>query len=147
MIGIHQNLKIMRKTSSTIFSPSYLRLKLHGFNDASQLHVYPFDSRSMSVDSAPLVAESKVVTMNIKTILRLELCAAVLLSNLLGEVLENFNYDAPIKLGTDSKTMLNWISGSFHVSPKYKNWRIKRPGTTTISRQPSRPYFTRNGSR
>ncbi|XP_062704225.1 uncharacterized protein LOC134286608 [Aedes albopictus] len=99
-----------------VLRPNYRRLELHGFSDASQLGygacVYIRSTNGQEHHTVRLlVAKSKVAPINIKTIPRLELCAALLLSKLLGQVLENFRYDAQIVLWTDSTIVLNWISG------------------------------------
>ncbi|XP_062557813.1 uncharacterized protein LOC134222669 [Armigeres subalbatus] len=99
-----------------VISPVFKRKELHGFSDASQMGygacVYLRSIHSENQCTVRLlIAKSKVAPVNIKTIPRLELCAALLLSKLLGQVLENIDNTVSIFLWTDSTIVLNWISG------------------------------------
>ncbi|XP_023309862.1 uncharacterized protein LOC111691384 [Anoplophora glabripennis] len=94
---------------------SPINIQLHGFADAAQnaygacLYVRSIDSNGV-VYTSLLCSKSKVAPVKLVTIPRLELCAALVLSQLVNKVKSsmNMNFDK-IVLWSDSTITLHWI--------------------------------------
>ncbi|XP_053691724.1 uncharacterized protein LOC128740217 [Sabethes cyaneus] len=110
-IFLIDNLRIPR--SVMITSPH--RLEIHGFSDASMqaygacIYVRSIDENNQCSVQL-LAAKSRVTPLSSKSIPRLELSAALLLSHLLEHVMKCTSLVAPIYLWTDSTITLDWIS-------------------------------------
>ncbi|XP_065084340.1 uncharacterized protein LOC135706623 [Ochlerotatus camptorhynchus] len=95
----------------------YARLEVQGFIDASEA-AYGACLYLRSITSAGsctvrlLMSKSKVAPIDTKSIPRLELCAALLLSKLLVQAMDSFDISATIYLWTDSTIVLNWLSAT-----------------------------------
>lgn len=104
-----QTLKIPRWVD---FSPG-LRVQIHGFCDASEkaycAAVYMRTEGAGMLSSNLLVAKTRVAPIKRVTIPKLELCGAVLLTNLLKVLLETVSYDFDLHLWTDSSIVLGWL--------------------------------------
>lgn len=93
------------------------RIELHGFADASQKAfgavVYIRSINSSGSHSRIFFSKSKVAPIKTQTIPRLELCAAVLLSEIMDKVQtalkDLLNFDI-IRLWSDSQVVLHWIA-------------------------------------
>ena len=84
---------------------------LHGFSDASKrafsAAVYAVNQ---GTQSTLLMAKSKVAPTKVKTLPRLELCGAVLLSRLATHVFMDFPFEPnSINFWTDSRIVLDWL--------------------------------------
>ncbi|XP_062558125.1 uncharacterized protein LOC134223002 [Armigeres subalbatus] len=92
-------------------------VQIHGFSDASE-HAYGacLYLRSITPDGFVtirlLAAKSRVAPLNNKSIVRLELCAALLIARLLLSVCTSINVTENIHLWTDSTIVLHWLSAN-----------------------------------
>lgn len=100
------------------FSPNYVSVQLHGFCDAS-FHAYGaviylrVVDESNQIHTSLVMSRSRVTPMSPLTIPRLELCGAVVLTELMQYVLQSIRHmqfnTSEIKFWTDSQTALQWI--------------------------------------
>ena len=93
-------------------------LQLHGFSDASEdayaavVYLHSIDQDD-GIHVSLVIAKSRVSPIKRISIPRLELCGALLLSQLLNHLKEVFNLPlANIYAWTDSSIVLSWLSGS-----------------------------------
>ncbi|CAI6344131.1 unnamed protein product [Macrosiphum euphorbiae] len=110
-------------------SSNWLNIQLHGFCDASQeaygACVYTRTQNSNGdVETALYVSKSRVAPLHATTIPRLELCGAVLLSDLTTEVISelkklNINlHQRDVVLWSDSTVVITWINSTQpHCNP------------------------------
>ncbi|XP_058817359.1 uncharacterized protein LOC131680663 [Topomyia yanbarensis] len=92
-------------------------VEMHGFSDASeQAYGACVYIRSIAEDGYCTVrlvaAKSRIAPLEVKSIARLELCAALLLANLVHLVAETINYQGKVLLWTDSSIVLHWLSST-----------------------------------
>ena len=92
--------------------------ELHGFCDASEaaysgvIHLRAVDTKG-DVHVSLVIAKTKVAPLKRLSIPRLELCSAVLLSNLLGHVADTLEIPSQnIYAWTDSQVVLGWLRGN-----------------------------------
>ncbi|XP_058837171.1 uncharacterized protein LOC131693407 [Topomyia yanbarensis] len=94
-----------------------VRTEIHGFSDASE-HAYGacLYLRSIAPDGYVtirlLAAKSRVAPVNNKSIARLELCAALLLSKLFLSVSASIGFQEKAFMWTDSMIVLHWLSAN-----------------------------------
>ena len=95
------------------------RTELHGFSDASEeaysCVVYlrtqdPDDNIEVSI----VMSKTRVAPLKRLTIPRLELCGALLLSQVLTHVLSVLNLTCEVYAWTDSTVVLGWLNGESH---------------------------------
>ncbi|XP_055619069.1 uncharacterized protein LOC129764228 [Toxorhynchites rutilus septentrionalis] len=93
-------------------------VELHGFCDASEqaygacLYIRSLDSNGIGTVRL-LAAKSRIAPLEVKSIPRLELCAALLLVQLLQTVTSSIGHkEGKIFLWTDSTVALYWIAGT-----------------------------------
>ncbi|XP_065081812.1 uncharacterized protein LOC135704276 [Ochlerotatus camptorhynchus] len=114
-----QNLTVLTqlRIPRHVLSPGYARLEVRGFSNASEA-AYGACLYLRSITSAGsctvrlLMSKSKGTPIDTKSIPRLELCAALLLSKLLVQAMDSFDISATIYLWTDSTIVLNWLSAT-----------------------------------
>ncbi|XP_075163067.1 uncharacterized protein LOC142235692 [Haematobia irritans] len=107
-----QNLRIPRWVC---FSPG-VRVQIHGFCDASEraycAAIYMRIDDSDNISSNLLVTKTRVAPIKKATIPKLELCGALLLTNLVKVVIESLTCEFQIHLWTDSSIVLGWLQKS-----------------------------------
>lgn len=118
--------------SRTFDACNVVRREVHGFCDASKLGygavIYLRVVTPDNVDIRLLCAKSKVAPLRPITLPRLELCAALLLSNLMvyvRQVLQRLNFDAEHDW-SDSTVALSWIRSSPHRWKTFVRNRVAR---------------------
>ncbi len=94
-----------------------IEMQLHGFADASEAAyaavVYLRSDDSVGVQTALVMAKTKVAPIKKLTIPRLELCGAYLLAQLMHHVRQVLKIPlSHIHAWTDSTIVLNWLDGS-----------------------------------
>ena len=109
-------------------------IEIHGFGDASKeamcAVVYLRVLRSSDTVMNLVIAKTKVAPIKTVTIPRLELCAALLLSQLIHQMLSSMHFSkCPVHLWSDSTVALAWINSSAHMWQSFVSHRI-----TEISR-------------
>lgn len=110
------------KLKRLLFSGNSSRLELHGFCDASSIGygciIYIREISSSGQISVTVVsAKSKVAPLKTQSLPRLELCAAVLLADLMNFVQETYSKNWVVDrvyAWSDSQVTLAWISASPH---------------------------------
>ena len=132
-LQIIKKFKVPRK----IMLSNAINLQLHGFADASQ-RAYGASVYLRSVDkdnncSVQLIcAKSRVAPIKTTTIPRLELCAALLLSQLIQEVTESLKLEfKDIYLWSDSTITLHWIKTPPHLLKTFIANRVAEIQTLT----------------
>lgn len=120
------------KVRRCVIPSSYVQIQLHGFSDASSIaygvciyiRCVLSDGR---IVSNLLTSKSRVAPLRTITIPRLELCAAVLLSELTCNIIDIMKIQfQSIFLWTDSQIVLNWINS---YPNKYKIFVANRIAT------------------
>ncbi|XP_075150744.1 uncharacterized protein LOC142224849 [Haematobia irritans] len=110
-----QNLLSLKIPRWVDFSP-VSRVQIHGFCDASERAycgaVYLRVENSGNFFSNLLVAKTRVSPIKKTTIPKLELCGAVLLTNLVKVVIESLTCEFELHLWTDSSIVLGWLQKS-----------------------------------
>ncbi|XP_070167586.1 uncharacterized protein [Polyergus mexicanus] len=96
--------------------PEGITRTVHGFADASERAyaavVYLKSENEGQSDISLISAKSRVAPVKQVTLPRLELCAAMLLAQLVQHTVKVLNLqDAPMYLWTDSMVALGWIQG------------------------------------
>ena len=121
----------------TNYTPN-CQLQVHGFSDASEqaycgavyLRIHDGDQ----ISSRLLVAKARVAPLKTTTIPKLELCAAVLLVDLLKKVMPKIPSNHQLFLWTDSSIVLGWLQKSPQSLKIFVSNRIsKLPGFCSIS--------------
>ncbi|XP_058448615.1 uncharacterized protein LOC131428586 [Malaya genurostris] len=92
-------------------------VEMHGFSDASeQAYGACVYIRSITDDGYCTVrlfaAKSRIAPLEVKSIARLELCAALLLANLSQMVADTIAHNGKVFLWTDSSIVLHWLASS-----------------------------------
>lgn len=124
-----QSLKEFKFPRCVINDHNYKLIELHGFSDASEvaygasLYVRIINKKD-EYSTSLLCSKSRVAPLKAQSVPRLELCAALLLSELMHRVINNIN----IKFNatyywTDSTIVLHWIRSS---SRKFKTFEANR---------------------
>ncbi|XP_055642528.1 uncharacterized protein LOC129779211 [Toxorhynchites rutilus septentrionalis] len=113
-IAFLKDLRIPRFISSL---NSFDNIELHGFRDASErAYGACIYMRSIAENGSCVVhliaAKSRIAPLEVKSIARLELCAALLLSHLLQMVMESIGQHNNIILWTDSTIVLHWLAAT-----------------------------------
>ena len=97
-----------------------MNVQLHGFCDASQdaftgvVYLRATYNSDASTSTALVIAKARVAPVKTITILKLELCSAVLLSKLIASTREELQIDlSNVFAWSDSTISLSWI----HTSP------------------------------
>ena len=106
--------------------------QLHGFSDASEqayagvVYLQLVDS-SGCIHTSHVIAKTKVAPIKKLTILRLEICGAQLISQLLYHCQKVFGFPTEdIFAWTDGTIVLNWISGNPRRFKTYVGNRVSR---------------------
>lgn len=109
----------------------HTQIELHGFCDASEKAyaavVYVrLDNTGQSQNTVLIAAKTKVAPLKNKTTLpRLELCGAVLLSNLLKKIISALELQSPtLHAWTDSEIVLAWLQGQPGKWKSYVDHRV-----------------------
>lgn len=117
------------------------KVELHGFSDASKsayaaaVYIRVIDA-SDKITVNLVSAKTKVAPIKQVSIPRLELCGAVLLTRLLGEISEHLNIDkTDIHAWTDSTVVLAWLNSHPNRWKTFVANRVSEILTTTDSRQ------------
>ncbi|XP_055643367.1 uncharacterized protein LOC129779737 [Toxorhynchites rutilus septentrionalis] len=113
-IAFLKDLRIPRFISSL---NSFDNIELHGFSDASErAYGACIYMRSIAENGSCMVhliaAKSRIAPLEVKSIARLELCAALLLSHLSQMVIESIGQHNNIILWTDSTIVLHWLAAT-----------------------------------
>ncbi|XP_043474385.1 uncharacterized protein LOC122506335 [Leptopilina heterotoma] len=111
-------------------------VQLHGFADASEKAygacIYIRASNGEKYKVTLLCAKSRVAPVKTVTLIRLELCAALLLAKLVKIVLDALKIEEEqVRLWTDSMITLNWIHSSPHRFGTFVANRIAEIQTLT----------------
>lgn len=108
------------------------RIQIHEFSDASKeayggsIYLRSEDATSL-IQVTLLCAKLKVALLKTKTIPRLELCRALIATNLTAKVCKSLNSRIDnIFLWTDSTIVLNWIQGTPHTLPVFVSNRVSQ---------------------
>ncbi|XP_050308277.1 uncharacterized protein LOC126744768 [Anthonomus grandis grandis] len=120
--------EIMINRKVTCENPSYIAL--HGFSDASEtsygacIYVLPKNING-DAECNLLCAKSKVAPLKTLTMPRLELCAALILSQLLTKVLASVNINInKVYCWSDSTIVLGWLRTSPNLLKQFVDNRV-----------------------
>lgn len=119
---INEELYILKTINIPRWIPNLSKgnnIEMHGFCDASSdgyaASVYLKTSLENDVKIDLIAAKTKVAPMKTISIPRLELCAAVLLSQLINKIKKTMNlHNVPTFAHSDSEITLAWINGDPH---------------------------------
>ncbi|XP_066589589.1 uncharacterized protein [Prorops nasuta] len=116
----------------SVLCKSYTHVELHGFADASKtgygacIYMRSIDEKN-SILTRLLCSKSRVAPLKTQSIPRLELCAALLLSELMLMVTKALNNKVYIKTyWSDSSIVLSWVRLQPNVLPVFVANRISR---------------------
>lgn len=115
-----------------IFNDNILTIDLHGFADASELGYASvaylrITSSNDVIHTSFIMAKARVAPLKRISVARLELCAALLLSNLLHYVIETYSPKLcfnTVTAWTDSSIVLSWIKSSPHKWTTFVSNRV-----------------------
>ncbi|XP_043506296.1 uncharacterized protein LOC122526811 [Frieseomelitta varia] len=121
--------RIMLSSIAQLFNPLGLLGPVHGFCDASEKAygacVYLKSTDQVGRTSVHLIcSKSRVAPLKSQTLLRLELCAAVLLTKVVTDTVKALKMPLePAILWTDSMIVLHWIKTPLHLLKTFvSNW-------------------------
>ncbi|GFY36861.1 integrase catalytic domain-containing protein [Trichonephila clavipes] len=126
------------KISRCVLLPSYIQLEIHAFRDSSvrayctAIYLKCIASKFISVSL--LTSKTRIATLKIQYLPRLELCAALLLSNVLQVVLREFPLSIHRTIAwTDSTITLAWLKTEPYFWQPFIANRVSKIQTTIPS--------------